>query len=286
MGFSPKTVDTYYGIITRADTWMTARGHPAAKAPASLVARYADTLPRSWSTRKGLRAALAAYWELVHRRNPPLAVIRVPPKPEMVCRALDEDEAAALARAARDRGDMRAFPMTLGLYQAMRREEMARCRWVDFKGGRMLTVIGKGEKQRTLDVSPSVLGHPYFRAHRPPTPGAGDYLFPGRFGGHVNPATIWKWVTELAEDVGVFGVTPHRLRHTCLATQNDTTGDLRAVRDFAGHSRTATTEGYTRTKASAMHAVMLSVDYLNERPRRGRRPHAPPPSLFDDDEGR
>ena len=285
-GLSPKTVDNYYRCINTADAWFTARGSSASKATADLVMRYAETRPLTWSSRKELRYALQWYWEIIHRRNPPLAVIRLPPQPDWPCRALTEEEAQQLALTARQVGDHRGFAVYLGLYQAMRRAEIARCRWLEFGGNHMMKVVGKGMKERVIDVSPSVLVHRYFRSA--PTrselaAGASEYVFPGRFGGPAGPTTIWKWIRQVADEAGVEAVTPHRLRHTCLATQNDNTRDLRSVQAFAGHAHSTTTEVYTRAKASNMRAAMLSVDYLNERPTR-RQPQ-PQPSLFDQQEG-
>lgn len=278
LGFSPRTVDVYYRTILNAEKWCAARGHSLSKVPSDIIARYAETRPRSWSSRKELRYALVAYWTIVRRRNPPITVLRLPPKPEWGCRALDEEEAYLLAAAALARGDKMSFAVFLGLYEAMRREEMARCRWVDFK--KRLTIIGKGEKQRVITLHWEVVEHPYFAS----TPRTSEYVFPGRKGGHVSPATIWDWIRKVADEAGVEGVTPHRLRHTCLATQNDEHHNLLATSKFAGHSRPETTVIYTRTTERAMDAAAMSVDYLNRRRRPGRQPQ-PQPSLFDEQEG-
>lgn len=286
MGFSPRTVNQYLRVIRKADAWCVARGSSLAKAPADLVARYADTRPKTWSSRKELRAALEHYWTITKRKNPPLSVIRVPPKPAMVCRALDDEEALRLAKATDSHHDLRGFALALGLYQAMRREEIATVRWCDFarRGRRTwLTIVGKGDKQRTIPVHPKVV-EKLAELERP-----NEWVFPGRFSTHVTPATIWKWVRELAEEVGIDAMTPHRLRHTCLATQNDVHQNLRATMHFAGHSRPETTAGYTRSTDDAVYDAMMSVDYLGERKRKPRRrpPEGWPwdqPTLFDGDE--
>ncbi len=272
MGLDAKSVTTYYRRIAKADAWCEARGSSLTKASGPLIARYADTLPRSWSTRKELRSACKWYWLIVRRKNPPLAFIRVPPKPVMVCKALDEPDAMLLARVAADEPYPRGLALTLGLYQALRREEIATLPWAAF--GHRLKVIGKGDKERNIPV------HPRVQAKLAEVDRSSEWVFPGRFGGPISAATVWTWIRSLGEDAGLH-VTPHMLRHTCLATQHDNTGNLRAVMAFAGHSRPETTSGYTRTKDQAMHAAMMSVDYLGER---GRPPaaHPPWPSLFDD----
>lgn len=219
------------------------------------MSEYVATQPPTWSSRKGLRSALKHYWEFVARDRPPLRAIRVPPKPEMVCRALDEDDARILAKAARATGGLQGFAVALGLYAALRREEIATLRWDCFGEDGWMTVQGKGEKTRTIPV------HPVVSEMCQALPRAGVFMFPGRFDHHVNPATIWQWIRELADEAGVGKVKPHQLRHTCLATQNDNTGDLRSVQHFAGHSRPETTSGYTRSTRRRLAAVVASLDY-------------------------
>lgn len=278
LGLGPKTVSIYYRRINDADQWCRARGSSLAKAPGPLVATYADTLPRGWSSRKELRSACKWYWIIVKRKDPPLTFIRVPPKPAMVCKAVDDHVAALLAKVASDEPYPRGLALSLGLYQAMRREEMATLPWDAF-GPEKLRVIGKFEKERRIHIHPRVL------AKIGSMERAGEYVFPGRFGGHVSTATIWYWIRTLGEEAGVH-VTPHMLRHTCLATQHDNTGDLLAVMGFAGHSRPETTAGYTRTKDRAMYAAMMSVDYLGDRrspARKQREAWSDQPGLFDDE---
>jgi integrase/recombinase XerC len=271
-GLSDKSVAIYTRRILSADKWLVARGSSLALTGPDLIARYAETLPRGWSSRKELRSAAKWYWIIIRRKNPPLAAIRVPAKPAMVCKALDIDDAKMLAKVARATPYPHGLALSLGLYQALRRAEIATLPWQGF--GRRLTVIGKGEKSRTIPLHPQVLDKLVGPDRAP------EFVFPGRSGGHVAPATVWSWIRDLGEEAGLPHLTPHQLRHTCLATQNDNNKDLRAVQMFAGHSRPETTAGYTRTTDDAMYASMMSVDYLDER-RRGRKAPEEWPSLFD-----
>jgi integrase len=277
LGFAPRTVTLYLRTIRNAEAWCEARGTTLAKVSPELIARYAETRPRSWSSRKELKAALGHYWVIVKRRNPPLGVIRVPPKPVMVCKALEEDDARMLAKVARYTPYPKGLALSLGLYQGLRREEIATLPPGAF--GKRLTVTGKGEKRRTIPLHPEVLDKLVA------VDLTGPWVFPGRFGAHVAPATVWAWIKQLGAEAGLPHLTPHQLRHTCLATQNDNGKDLRAVQMFAGHSRPETTSGYTRTTEDAMMASLMSIDYLGERtrPQRPRRPAWP--SLPFDGEG-
>jgi site-specific recombinase XerD len=194
-GLAPKTIRLYCRIIRDAAGWCEDRGEILANVTPGTIAAYSASRPRTHSSQQLIRAALKHYWEIKGRKNPPLRAIRVPPKPRMVCRALDDDEARTLAEAARARGDLPGLAVLLGLYQALRREEIATLRWDAFDGE--------------------------------------------------------GWMT----------VTPHRLRHTSLATACDNTGDLRSVQAFARHSRPEITSGYTRATTARLMAVVNSIDY-------------------------
>lgn len=258
VGLSDRTVIQYARFIQTAERWFLEQGWRLATAAPHQVIAFLDTLSPSWSSRNLARAALTRYWELVGRPDPPLRAIRVPPKPAMVCRALDEDDARRLAVAARARHDRHGLAILLGLYQGMRREEIATTRWDAVSAdGLWLTVIGKGAKTRRIPLHPVTLEA---LAATPRGPGD-EWVFPGRFGGHVTPATVWEWIREVAAEAGVDAVQPHQLRHTCLATQNDRTGDLRAVRAFAGHAKPETTSGYTRARDEALRKVSAALDY-------------------------
>lgn len=255
LGLHPRTVDYYVRDIELAERWLIVHDADLETVTARLLAEYATTLTFSHSTRGRVAAAVSHYWEFIERPRPPARAIRVPPAPEYACRALEEDEARALAKTA-----IGWWPqggtVLLGLYLGLRRFEIAKAEWSRFDNElTWYTVIGKRDKTKTLPVHPVVTAD--FIDHR----GAG-WVFPGRLRGSANPATVWQWIMEVAAAAGVANVTPHRLRHTCLATANDRTGDLRAVQDFARHAKPSTTSIYTRTKQRRLREISDSLDYL------------------------
>lgn len=86
-------------------------------------------------------------------------------------------------------------------------------------------------------------------------------MFTGAGGGPLNPTTVWTWVRTVAASAGLPSVPTHVLRHTCLTTALEATGDLRAVQEFAGHARPETTAGYTRTSKRRLEAAVASICY-------------------------
>lgn len=254
-GLAPKTIALYCRMIRDAATWCEDRGEALATATPSTIAAYCASRPRTTASQGAIKAALKHYWDIKGRKDPPLAAIRVPPKRRMVCKALEVDEAQALARAAVARGDSAGLAVLLGLYQALRREEIATLRWDCFDDQGWMTVTGKGSVTASLPVNPAITEA--LTKH----PRVSEWIFPGSKGGHCHPATIWTWVRQVAEEAGLEGVTVHRTRHTALAQAQDATGDLRSVQAFARHARPEQTSGYTRTTSTRLKAVMSSIDY-------------------------
>ena len=172
----------------------------------------------------------------------------------MVCKALEPEEAESLVATARGWWPEGAAVL-FGMYLALRREEIAKAEWDRFDDDlEWYTVTGKNSKTATLPV------HPALADELAPRRGEG-WVFPGRFGGHVCPATIWDWSKKVARAAGIETFTTHQLRHTSLTTALDNTGNLRSVMQFARHTKPQTTAGYTRTTKAQLVEVMEALDY-------------------------
>lgn len=256
VGLAPRSVRIYQSEAQTAESWCDTNGVDLATIGAEDVAEYLRTRRASWATRKAIRSTLGHYWTWCGRAAPPIGAVRVPPKPRMVCRALEPDDARILAKAARHRGDGPGLAVALGLYLGLRREEIATLRWaeVDLELG-WATITGKGGVQAGIPI------HPVALRLLADWPCRSSYIFPGRRGGPCSPATIWHWTRLVASAAGVGKVTTHQLRHTCLATMHDATGDLRATQTFARHARPETTAGYTRTTSAALRRVVAALDF-------------------------
>lgn len=254
-GLAPRSVREYVRAAATAEAWFEAQGYELVTATPSQAAEYLEARPKTFASRNLMRAALGHYWRVFGHPDPPLAAVRVPPKPRMVCRAVEPEDAKLLAKAARHRGDAKGLAVAIGLYLGLRREEIATLRWSAFDASGWVTVMGKGERSRTIPV------HPALRELLAAHPRNGPYIFPGRLGGHVCNATIWDWSLQVAEEAGLGHIPTHVLRHTCLATGNDNTADLRSVQEYAGHADPSVTAGYTRATKRRLTAVMESLDY-------------------------
>ena len=117
-----------------ADRWFEERGLSLARALPEQIATYADTKPLTHSSRLNLKCALRHYWDICRHPRPPLGAIRVPPEPQGVSKALEDEDASRLAATARARRDRPGLAVVIGLYAGLRREELAALPWTAFEG--------------------------------------------------------------------------------------------------------------------------------------------------------
>jgi len=257
LGLSPETRRVYVGHVARlADN----TGSPNAAITISAVDVAAFTelhVPRSTSSRRQFRCAMKYWWEHAGRADPPLRAIRVPPKRIPRSRALEPDQARDLVKAALG-WHPQGTAVLLGLYMALRREEIAVARWDRFDADmEWYTVTGKFDQTADIPV------HPVLRDELAKRSTAYVWLFPGsRNRAHVTPTTVWLWTKQVAESAGVGSIQTHQLRHTAITTAHDNTGDLRAASVFARHKRLESTRVYTRTTSTQLKAAVDALDYL------------------------
>lgn len=257
IGLAPKTTMAYVSRAKLLEREATRAGFRLADATAFQIARLlAEISTMSNSYQGQTRSMMRHYWEWHDRRNPPLRAIRVPPQPAMVCQALEVDEAARLRDVALGRWP-EGGAILLGLYLALRCEEIARAEWERFDDEmNFYTVFGKFSKTATLPVHPLV--KEVFEPHR----GTG-YIFPGRKNvrAYVHPGTIWDWAKRLGWESGIPNFRTHQLRHTSLTIALENSSNLRSVMAFARHADPDVTAGYTRTTMAQLREVSDALKF-------------------------
>jgi integrase/recombinase XerC len=150
----------------------------------------------------------------------------------------------------------------------LRLAEVCALRWVDldFQQG-LVTVLGKGNKQRTVPVGSHAL-----KALAAWRDSRRDWLtrfvFPGRSDKPISSRAIQLRLRQLAQRQGVFKrVHPHLLRHSFASHMLESSGDLRAVQELLGHADIATTQIYTHLDFQHLAKV-----YDAAHPRAKRKP--------------
>lgn len=125
---------------------------------------------------------------------------------------------------------------------------------------RVLRVLGKGNKQRTVPF-----GEPAFDAlriwlsdGRPAlaTSTSGPALLLGARGRRLDPRQVRTVVHQTVSAVsGAPDIGPHGLRHSAATHLLEGGADLRVVQELLGHSSLATTQLYTHVSVARLRAV-------------------------------
>lgn len=201
-------------------------------------------------TRKAYRNTISSFFRWLHKSgrrsdDPSLDVPRVK-KPHAHPRPCpDRYIAAAMEKATSSEKLM----IRLGAECGLRRGEIARVHSdnvVADSAGRSLIVRGKGDKQRIVPLPDDLAGI---------IMDARGYLFPGRFGGHVEESYIGDHISRLLPD----GYAAHTLRHRFATTAYAATHDLFVVAELLGHESVETTEHYVAMPDGRLREATAAV---------------------------
>jgi integrase/recombinase XerC len=130
--------------------------------------------------------------------------------------------------------------------------------------GEVLTVTGKGAKQRAVPLLPIVRDAVADYVAKSPWPVARDQpLFRGAKGGALSAGMVQKAMARARVSLGLPATaTPHALRHSFATHLLGAGADLRSLQELLGHASLGSTQIYTKVDA----AVLLDV-YRNAHPR-------------------
>jgi len=258
-GLSDRTVEQYTRMLDRAMEWCAREAIHLETATATEVKALAASFPRSYATRGILRATLKRYWESIDRDRPPVGAVKLGKTPHYRNRALNPQDAMALAKAAQywyPQGVAVAF----GLYMGLRAGEIASAEWSRVEADGWYCVTGKGDKTVPLPIHPLLAEDLRYARKQAP----GRFVFPGSRGRQtVTPQTIWNWTHQVADAAGIPTIHPHQLRHTAITEVHDRTGKLRRAQEFARHSNPRTTQIYTRVTDAQLKTAVEAIDYFN-----------------------
>ena len=132
--------------------------------------------------------------------------------------------------------------------------------------GEVLTVTGKGGKQRVVPILPLVADAVADYAAKCPWPLERDKpLFRGARGGPLGQGMVQKAMARARTALGLpHSATPHALRHSFATHLLSAGADLRSLQELLGHASLGSTQIYTKVDA----AVLLDV-YRHAHPREG-----------------
>lgn len=154
----------------------------------------------------------------------------------------------------------------------LRVSEMINLKFSDtyFEQG-FIRIIGKGNKERLVPVSPSVekeinLYVEGTRNHQTIQKGYEDYVFLNRRGRGLTRVMIFTIVKNLAAAIGLNKkISPHTFRHSFATHLIEGGANLRAIQEMLGHESITTTEIYTHLDKSFIREAIISHHPRNRR---------------------
>lgn len=199
--------------------------------------------------RRALTSSFRAFYRWAHANNlivvDPAAALPGVKIPRRVARPAIPD---SVVLPAFENGTLheRAI-IALASTEGLRRSEIAALH-PSQRAGKHIRVTGKGDKQRRLpldDVTHQLL----LELER--EQGRESYYFPGRSGGHLHPATVYKWAKRHIGDWSL-----HSLRRRAATKGYAAEKDIFALREFLGHASIDTSIHYIEVHEDALTAMV------------------------------
>ena len=223
-----------------------------------------DTLHSSPGTRTRKIVSIRQFWEYlktkVHLINDSITEeLETPKRPKRIVRCLTLEEAVRLLIETGSSSVRDNCIITIFLNCALRLSELAALN-VDQVNSDILKVIGKGNKERKIYMTPAVKQALSqwlpLRASKNVNTNA---LFISRNGGRLTTRAIQNVVKKhiVAAGIDPKDLSTHKLRHTA-ATLMYKYGhvDIRSLQQFLGHESIATTEIYTHLDDGQLQAAV------------------------------
>jgi len=282
---SAKTIEAYRRDVVQFLQFLAGHlgGAPSLKelsalAPADVRAFLAARRSANIGSRSLMRAlaGIRAFGRYLERngkgRLSALSAVRGPKLGKTLPRPLPVEAAKRMADPTLPAGDGRevwihardAAVLALLYGCGLRVSEALGVRRTAFDGSDVLTVMGKGRKQRMVPLIAPVqkLIADYIALCPYDLPGNGP-LFVGAKGGPLSPRLVQLAMARLRGALGLgASATPHALRHSFATHLLAGGGDLRAIQELLGHASLSTTQIYT-----AVDAERLIEAYRSAHPR-------------------
>jgi integrase/recombinase XerD len=152
----------------------------------------------------------------------------------------------------------------------LRVSELVNLRFEDcFFDEGFVRIIGKGNKERLVPVSPSVKDEVGLyvstdRSNLNIKRGQEPYIFLNRRGSQLTRVMIFNIIKKLAFQAGINkNISPHTFRHSFATHLIEGGANLRAIQDMLGHESITTTEIYTHLDQRFLREAILNYHPRN-----------------------
>ena len=206
-------------------------------------------------------------------KNDPSELLEMPKIGKKLPEVLEIEEIDALIAAidlSKNEGH-RNRAMLETLYSCgLRVSELVNLRFSDlfFEEG-FIRVIGKGNKERLVPVSPSVekeigIYIDFIRRHQHIQSGNENVVFLNRRGAKLTRVMIFTIIKNLANEIGLQkNISPHTFRHSFATHLLEGGANLRAIQEMLGHESITTTEIYTHLDQRFIREAIISFHPRN-----------------------
>ena len=150
--------------------------------------------------------------------------------------------------------------MVIQLFYAtgMRLSELIQCKENQLDiSKRVIKVVGKGNKERILPISPELATSlKNYIAEKPSEAIGNSHLFVTEKGKALQPRAVYTFVKfHLSQVTTLQKKSPHVLRHSFATHLMNNGADLNAVKELLGHSSLAATQVYTHNTIEKLKEV-------------------------------
>ncbi len=98
-------------------------------------------------------------------------------------------------------------------------------------------------------------------AYQPPA--GQEYLFPGRFTGHIDPESASRILRKACRRVGIEGVSTHSFRRTALSQMSDAGIPLRIIQEVSGHRDLSQLQKYLEVRDDQVLGAVTALSMLS-----------------------
>jgi len=212
-------------------------------------------------------SSLASFYKYARREGfadkNPVRQLHALRKPERLPVSLQESQTTHLMEEIAFEPGFRGFTDRLIcelLYSTgMRRQELLTLRESDIAWGtRLIRVLGKGNKERMIPVSESLMDdlRDYIRQKRELEASSRDALLVLPDGKPLYAGYVYRTVKHhLSQVTTQKKRSPHVLRHTFATHLLNNGANIQAIKDLLGHSSLAATQVYTHTNIERLKAI-------------------------------